>query len=481
MFYLRITIRAWHRRLVYATVAFSTVFGVAYFFLVIFQCGAAPRKIFQQESAGKCIPFDKVLIINTIAGVINTVADWILALLPIFILRQAQLGRAAKISAGFVLVLGSIGSICSATRLAFLRGLRPGPHFFWTAVDIAVWSVAEPGIGIIAASLATLRPLFRCCINNARSTFGSAGVTNESSRKHSDASKGAPSPIECSSRWYRFWRKPDLHFGDGGLPIANLDPRLPKHRNLREDVEHPDVIENGSITPGPVRNTDLCGSNDVRLLPPLPPPSHPLPPAPIPATHCLLQSPTPRPPSQDNEKWLTGNPTPPRSFCIQKHPTTFECLLARPNTVTQTTTDDFQPIKVEPYHCSVSPLNDWRESGSAPATGSQSTSSQASHAIERPMSDASSRYSQTPSDDYNMAPKATCLQKAERREASVLQDSEITRRKASFPHIVYQDRGWVNSRQSSQRPLHSTISQRSLYSSRIPRPIGYATTQSYTL
>ena len=295
MFYLRIAIRAWHRRLVYATVAFSTVFGVAYFFLVIFQCGAVPRKIFQQESAGKCIPFDKVLIINITAGVINTVADWILALLPIFILRQAQLGRAAKISAGFVLVLGSIGSICSAIRLAFLRGLRPGPHFFWTAVDIAVWSVAEPVIGIIAASLATLRPLFRCCIHNARSTFGSAGVINGSSRKHSDASRGAPSPIECPSCWYRFWRKPDVHLGDGGLPTANLDLRLPKHRTLREDVEHADFTENRGITSGPVRNTDFCGSNDVRPLPPLPPPSPPPPPTPIPATHCLLQPSTPRP------------------------------------------------------------------------------------------------------------------------------------------------------------------------------------------
>lgn len=52
--------------------------------------------------------------------------------------------------------------------------------WFVDANLIAIWSAVEPGLGIIATSLATMRPLFRNCLFNVRTTHGSSEQYNDS-------------------------------------------------------------------------------------------------------------------------------------------------------------------------------------------------------------------------------------------------------------------------------------------------------------
>jgi hypothetical protein len=79
------------------------------------------------------------------------------------------------------------GSIATLIRIKYIKQLAatsdflctcPSHHFvtFLTMPDvttsIALWSTVEPGIGIIAGSIATYRPLFRsffCKLNSLRS------------------------------------------------------------------------------------------------------------------------------------------------------------------------------------------------------------------------------------------------------------------------------------------------------------------------
>lgn len=70
--------------------------------------------------------------------------------------------RQAKISVCCILALGALGSIASLVRIGYIDGLDAGDDIFLIqAIDIAVVSNIEMGIGILAASLATLRPLLR--------------------------------------------------------------------------------------------------------------------------------------------------------------------------------------------------------------------------------------------------------------------------------------------------------------------------------
>lgn len=42
-----------------------------------------------------------------------------------------------------------------------MHHLTDGEDFLWSTTDVAIWSTVEPGIGIAAASIATLRPLWQ--------------------------------------------------------------------------------------------------------------------------------------------------------------------------------------------------------------------------------------------------------------------------------------------------------------------------------
>lgn len=109
------------------------------------------------------------------SGVINAATDWALAILPIFVLRDAGLPFKTSIAAGFILVLGTAGSVVSVVRLPYIEGLAMGPDFFVNVIDTTIWSVIEPGLGITAACLATLRPLFRCMTEGTKAARSRSG------------------------------------------------------------------------------------------------------------------------------------------------------------------------------------------------------------------------------------------------------------------------------------------------------------------
>jgi hypothetical protein len=105
------------------------------------------------------------------AGGMNALTDWIFSLLPVTVIWSAAIPRSTKISAGCLLGLGSLASIASLIRLAFIPGIQASPTFLQNASSIACWSIVEPGLGIIAASLAALRPLFRHCFPGKQHTI----------------------------------------------------------------------------------------------------------------------------------------------------------------------------------------------------------------------------------------------------------------------------------------------------------------------
>jgi hypothetical protein len=58
-------------------------------------------------------------------------------------------------------LLAPRASAATIIRLPFVYTLTHSQDFLWDTTDVAIWSSVEPGIGITAISLATLRPLFR--------------------------------------------------------------------------------------------------------------------------------------------------------------------------------------------------------------------------------------------------------------------------------------------------------------------------------
>lgn len=115
--------------------------------------------------------------INMTAGVINAATDLILTAIPLTLIRKAAMPYPAKVSACLVLLVGCTGSAVSLVRLAYLQGLNYSKNFFEGGFSITIWSVIEAGLCITAASLATLRPLFHCCIGTTRRSIASKTYT----------------------------------------------------------------------------------------------------------------------------------------------------------------------------------------------------------------------------------------------------------------------------------------------------------------
>lgn len=85
------------------------IYGTAFFFLFVLQC--IPSAYFWNRFTGGkgfCIP-PKVTIDATYAySSISCLADWILAIIPVFIVKDLKMNSRTKIVVAFILAMGSM-------------------------------------------------------------------------------------------------------------------------------------------------------------------------------------------------------------------------------------------------------------------------------------------------------------------------------------------------------------------------------------
>lgn len=207
----------------HATMVISTGYGTFLFFIALLNCGD-PSKYLENELKGICLSNNAVYGIQLAGALVNAFTDWILAIIPVFILMKSAMPVRAKVSAGAVLLLGCCASVISLVRIQYMKGLLPGPNFFSTAIDLCIWSIIECGLGISAAAAATLRPLFRS-LREHTNVFVSFGSRSKSALDSTNPT-----------------RLTDTMFGDWGF-----EPTL-QHHELRH-TNHSRVQSLFSLTP----------------------------------------------------------------------------------------------------------------------------------------------------------------------------------------------------------------------------------------
>ncbi|TGO11588.1 hypothetical protein BTUL_0106g00270 [Botrytis tulipae] len=84
---------------------------------------------------------------------------------------DSKMSMKAKLSVSGVLSLGLLAGIATTIRIPFIKDLPITNDFLYATTDIAIWSTIEPGLGIIAFSGATLRPLLRLFFPEAFSSL----------------------------------------------------------------------------------------------------------------------------------------------------------------------------------------------------------------------------------------------------------------------------------------------------------------------
>ena len=287
IFYLRIVIRFWQRYIVLGTVILNTAYNVFLLFAALFNCGD-PSRYLENELKGTCMPVATTYALQLAGCVLNAATDWIFALLPIFVLFKATMPLPAKVGSGFILLLACCGSIVSMVRIPYIEGLRPGPDFFNTATALCILSIIECGVGISAASAATLRPLCHGLLNPTRTIISqdTDTVRPKASPGYSSDTRSldivSPTPearglydIESQEHVSRFSRWSDWSFGPvlgrprirGRLGITGMDvPKRTEH-TLESSATYEAVRrDTPSPVPQPVRlqRSTMSGAGAAR-------------------------------------------------------------------------------------------------------------------------------------------------------------------------------------------------------------------------
>ncbi|KAL5115708.1 hypothetical protein ACEQ8H_006420 [Pleosporales sp. CAS-2024a] len=183
LFFLRVLTKRWQIMLFHVILGVSAIYGFLYVLTAIFACGNPTNMADAVLGSKKCLPAALVLISGYCYGVINIIADWTFVLIPITVLLDSELDRRSKMSVSIVMALGAIGSVSSIMRIIFLRGLiLISTGLSPVTVKATIWAVAEPGTGIVAASVAILRPLIRDIKTSVKTHASPIG-----SRKRSNA------------------------------------------------------------------------------------------------------------------------------------------------------------------------------------------------------------------------------------------------------------------------------------------------------
>ncbi|TIA49877.1 hypothetical protein D6C79_03351 [Aureobasidium pullulans] len=169
LFFLRFIIERWARLTIWGITIFHLVWTFAVLLVSVFYCGNPTDILTKTMEGGKCISERTTLIIGVTWGISNVVTDWFFALLPITFLLRSRLPRTTKISAVIVMMIAVVGSCTAIPRISTYKDLHGSNNYWTTSARFLTWSIVEPGVGLLAANTATLRPvldrLMEACVS----------------------------------------------------------------------------------------------------------------------------------------------------------------------------------------------------------------------------------------------------------------------------------------------------------------------------
>ncbi|KAJ6164619.1 pectinesterase precursor [Penicillium chermesinum] len=208
---LRLAVKQWHRVILWSIVSTVIVIGLFFWLVLLFDCN--PVQYFwnrlDPNYQGSCLSTKILLDVAYTYSSVTILCDFTLGGLPILMVWSLQMTYHTKIAHPLT---ASSASVAVVIRMPFLHHYEDA-DFLYSTTQIIIWSVIETGLGIIAGSLITLRPLIRWC------TDGRVGqpVSENKKAKLSDPASSLPltSPESYplpSSQPDHIWACPNCYY-----------------------------------------------------------------------------------------------------------------------------------------------------------------------------------------------------------------------------------------------------------------------------
>ncbi|KAK7606994.1 hypothetical protein BKA81DRAFT_304393 [Phyllosticta paracitricarpa] len=161
IFLLRIAVKRVHVLIIYVVNAAVGVFSMAYFLAFLLQCNPVQTFWTIAPNNEHCLAPTTVVAFTYAASGLSSCADWIYGILPAFIVWDLQMNNRTKVVVVGILSFAAIGSTATLVRIPYIWSMTSERNFLYNTTDVAIWSSIEPGVGMTAACIATLRPLLQ--------------------------------------------------------------------------------------------------------------------------------------------------------------------------------------------------------------------------------------------------------------------------------------------------------------------------------
>lgn len=190
----------------------ASLFGIAFAAQILAQC--EPISFYwsatRDPSQGHCLN-PRVMAGFTYAhAVVSSIGDWTFGILPAFLVSELNVNIRSKISVFLLLAFANIGSIATLIRIRAIHQISASKDFLYETFDLAIWSTVEIGIAIMAASIATYRPLFRSLLSRDDTGKRSFISANGGYRLHNSSLVGHTPPSVMTLQEMKGQHKPAL-------------------------------------------------------------------------------------------------------------------------------------------------------------------------------------------------------------------------------------------------------------------------------
>ncbi|KAF4120884.1 CFEM domain [Geosmithia morbida] len=158
-FYMRVFPARRTRRLLWGTFVFTSLWGLAFVLVALFQCWPIDAFWTRWEGSteGRCVNANSMAWSN---AAINIALDlWVLAI-PMWELRCLQLHWKKKVGVALMFCVGTFVTVTSILRLQSLITFAATSNSTWEFFSVSLWSTVEIAVGVICACLPTVRLLF---------------------------------------------------------------------------------------------------------------------------------------------------------------------------------------------------------------------------------------------------------------------------------------------------------------------------------
>ncbi|KAK2049811.1 integral membrane protein [Colletotrichum somersetense] len=220
--YTRIFSTARFKRWAHILMGVTGAYGVAFLILFMSRCTPMSQQ-WNPVPGGHCrdITIDQIVSVS-----INIIVDVAMTVLPMPMLWGLQMPLKNKIAVSAMFGMGLATIAIMIWRLVNTLTTIGDPDFVFILHDIGLVSLLELWIGIIAACLPTLGPLFKTYVKPAVSKL-----------THPSSGKGSVQLKDLSSSGHSTIRNPRRVYGKLGDTSSSVD-----------DLERAELAKNGAVT-----------------------------------------------------------------------------------------------------------------------------------------------------------------------------------------------------------------------------------------